>query len=429
MHHPHAFRVFLCCFIWHQHLCSMHPRHISITDYTYYLPDEKIARYPLAERDASKLLVYQKGEINAASFRHIANYIPEQALLVFNNSKVVAARLLFEKSSGGVIEVFALEPHETYADITTAMNCTASVLYKCLVGGASKWKAGMVLEKKVQTAEGIVAIYASMEERRTDSFIIRFSWQPASLPFAQVLHLMGHIPIPPYLQRQAEQTDQERYQTVYAKTNGSVAAPTAGLHFTPQVFDTLAAKNIQQTFVTLHVGAGTFKPVKAAQMEAHEMHAEFIDINLSLLKSLLQFETVIPVGTTSMRTLESLYWMGVKAKLHPEITVQHLQINQWEVYDELMQYNIPKEEALLALIKWMEEKNWTQLIVKTQIMIAPGYPFKICSGLVTNFHQPNSTLLLLVAALIGDDWKKMYEFALETDFRFLSYGDSSLILP
>lgn len=407
----------------------MHPQQISIADYTYHLPDEKIARYPLAERDASKLLVYRKGEISAQSFSRIAEHLPEQALLVFNDSKVVAARLLFEKSSGGVIEIFALEPHETYADITTAMNSTGSVLYKCMVGGASKWKEGIVLEKMVETAEGVVTIQATMEERRSDAFIIRFSWQPESLPFAQVLNCMGQIPIPPYLHRPAEPSDSERYQTWYAKTDGSVAAPTAGLHFTPKVFDTLAAKNVSQTYVTLHVGAGTFKPVKAAQMAAHEMHAEFIDINRSLLDELMRFENVIPVGTTSMRTLESLYWMGVKANLNPEMEVQHLQISQWEVYDDLKQHEVTKQEALQALRDWMVKRQWRQLIIKTQIIIAPGYHFKICSGLVTNFHQPNSTLLLLVAALVGKDWRNIYEYALREEFRFLSYGDSSLLLP
>jgi S-adenosylmethionine:tRNA ribosyltransferase-isomerase len=407
----------------------MHPRQLSIADYTYHLPDEKIARYPLEKRDASKLLVYQHGQISAKQFCNISEYLPEQSLLVFNNSKVVAARLLFEKASGGIIEIFALEPHESYADITTAMNRNGNVLYKCLVGGASKWKAGIVLEKKLDTLGGQVTIQASMVERRSDCFIIHFSWQPEALAFAQVLHLLGQIPIPPYLQRQAELSDSERYQTLYAKTDGSVAAPTAGLHFTPAVFESLEVKNISCAYVTLHVGAGTFKPVKSAQMNEHEMHAEFIDIHVDLLDQISKIDTIIPVGTTSMRTLESLYWMGVKVSLNQGIGLQELQIKQWEVYDDLMDHNISKQEALKALKKWMGDRNWAQLIVKTQIMIAPGYRFKICSGLVTNFHQPNSTLLLLVAALVGNDWKKIYDFALQSDFRFLSYGDSCLLLP
>jgi len=287
----------------------------------------------------------------------------------------------------------------------------------------------MVLEKKVDTLDGQVTIQAAMVERRSDAFIIRFSWRPEALPFAQVLHLLGQIPIPPYLQRQAERSDSERYQTLYAKTDGSVAAPTAGLHFTPAVFDSLVARNISKAFVTLHVGAGTFKPVKAPQMEEHEMHAEFIDINVELIDQLIQYAKIIPVGTTSLRTLESLYWMGVKALLHPNITVHAMQIKQWEVYDDLLHHDFTKHEALKALKKWMREMQLAQLIVKTQIMIAPGYRFKICSGLVTNFHQPNSTLLLLVAALVGNDWKKIYAFALQSDFRFLSYGDSCLLLP
>ncbi|HSC53456.1 MAG TPA: S-adenosylmethionine:tRNA ribosyltransferase-isomerase [Phnomibacter sp.] len=407
----------------------MHPRQISIADYTYELPDEKIARYPLEQRDASKLLVYQQGEISTRAFRDVAEFLPQPSLLVFNNSKVVAARLLFEKASGGLIEVFALEPHEQYPDITTAMLCQQTVDYKCLVGGASKWKAGLVLQKNLETADGIISISASMLERRSDCFVIRFEWQPASLSFAQVLTVFGQIPIPPYLQRQPEQSDIERYQTLYALNDGSVAAPTAGLHFSPAVFESLAAKQIQKTYVTLHVGAGTFKPVKAAQMQEHEMHAEFLEVDIECIDRLLEFEQIIPVGTTSMRTIESLYWMGVKASLDPDISAEDLQIHQWTVYDELLHHCISKADALKALRNWILNKGNGQLMVKTQIMIAPGYPFKICRGLVTNFHQPNSTLLLLVAAFVGSDWRKIYQYALASDFRFLSYGDSCLLLP
>jgi S-adenosylmethionine:tRNA ribosyltransferase-isomerase len=408
----------------------MHPKDISISDYTYDLPDQRIARYPLEERDASKLLLCKKGHISETRFRQLADFVPAQSLLVFNNSKVVEARLLFEKATGGIIEIFALEPHEQYADITTAMNVTGSIQYKCMVGGASKWKHGMVLQKQSHISDGrVITVSASIAEKRSDCFVIRFEWQPASLAFAQILHVLGEIPIPPYLQRQAEASDQTRYQTIYAKNDGSVAAPTAGLHFTQPVFEALQQKQIDRAFTTLHVGAGTFKPVKASTMAGHEMHAEFMEIDTALLRQLLQYSSVIPVGTTSMRTLESIYWMGVKAWHNQAIALTDLEIKQWEVYDELADKTVERNEALQALLHWMEHRNMGQLIVKTSIIIAPGYTFRICDGLITNFHQPNSTLLLLVAALIGPDWKAVYAYALENDFRFLSYGDSSLLLP
>ncbi len=407
----------------------MHPRHLSINDYYYELPEERIASYPLAVRDESKLLVCQSGHISEAVFHDIANLLPANALLVFNNSKVVEARILFTKSTGGVIEVFALEPHEQYADITVAMNTTGSILYKCLVGGAGKWKHGMVLEKTA-LEDGVEAkLSASIVERRHDCFVIELKWHPTDLPFAQVLHMMGQIPIPPYLHREAEQTDALTYQTVYAIEEGSVAAPTAGLHFTPRVFDALKQAGIETSFVTLHVGAGTFMPVKAANMAGHEMHAEFIDVDVDFLQQLLDKDCVIPVGTTSMRTIESLFWMGVKALMNPGISLSEMEIHQWEVYDRLLDTEVSKKDALKALMEWMQSRGKKRLIVKTQILIAPGYPFKICRGLVTNFHQPKSTLLLLVAALVGNVWRRIYEYAMENDFRFLSYGDSSLLLP
>ena len=407
----------------------MHPRNISIADFTYHLPDHRIARYPLEHRDASKLLLYKQGYISHTSFDCLPQHLPTDAMLVFNNSKVIEARLLFEKSSGGVIEIFTLEPHEQYADITTAMNATGSILYKCMVGGASKWKPGMVLQKETIVNGDPWRVEARLQERRTDCFIVDLQWWPQNLPFASVVHLLGQMPIPPYLQRKADETDSKRYQTVYAREHGSVAAPTAGLHFTTAVLQALSDAGITQSFVTLHVGAGTFKPVKSATMEGHEMHAEFLDVDDSFLQQLLLHQRVIPVGTTSMRTLESLYWMGVKAWLNPGINLTELQVTQWEVYDSLAAHDVPVDEALRHLLRWMEQAGRKRLIVKTQIMIAPGYSFKICKGLVTNFHQPNSTLLLLVAALIGPSWEQVYTYALDNDFRFLSYGDSSLLLP
>ncbi|HEY6504906.1 MAG TPA: S-adenosylmethionine:tRNA ribosyltransferase-isomerase [Chitinophagaceae bacterium] len=404
----------------------MHPKNISIKDYTYQLPEEKIARYPLAERDASKLLIWQQGNITEDLYRNIDQYLPEKSLLIFNNTKVVEARLLFQKPTGGVIEIFCLEPHENYTDITTAMLQQEKVLWKCLVGGASKWKRGQVLEKKIIVAEKNILLHATYIEKRTGHFIIELSWIPGNLSFAELLHHAGAIPLPPYIKREAETTDAERYQTIYAHHDGSVAAPTAGLHFTEPIFENLEKKNIQTDFLILHVGAGTFKPVKSETMEEHEMHAEFIDVSARTIENILANleNSIIAVGTTSLRTIESLYWLGVKYAAGNWQAAK--EITQWEIYDALPQ-NIPAAEALQSLLLWMKENNSERLITKTQIIIAPGYKPRIVKGLITNFHQPGSTLLLLVAALIGDDWKKVYEYALQNEFRFLSYGDGCLL--
>lgn len=404
-----------------------HPKDISIQDYTYQLPDERIAKYPLAERDASKLLVYKNGVISHTGFKDIASYLPAGSLAVFNNSKVVEARLLFQKATGGIIEIFALEPHEQYADITTAMNAEGSVLYKCLVGGAGKWKRGMILTKAVSYNGLPIQLSAAIVDRRPDCFIIELSWQPANIAFASILHAAGQIPIPPYLHRDADSSDLERYQTVYATENGSVAAPTAGLHFTDDILHALAAKNIRAEYVTLHVGAGTFMPVKAATMHGHPMHAEFIDVSAATIKALLAHKNIIAVGTTSTRTLESLYWMGLKTMLNKNISLQELAITQWDVYDNLQHHEADKNMALRSLLAWMETHQLQRIIVKTQILIAEGYTFKMVNQLITNFHQPQSTLLLLVSAFTGGDWRKIYDYAIAHDFRFLSYGDSSLL--
>jgi S-adenosylmethionine:tRNA ribosyltransferase-isomerase len=409
------------------------PRNISINDYTYSLPEERIAKYPLAERDASKLLVYKDRKIEEDIYRNIADHIPSNSLLIFNNTKVVEARLLFQKATGGVIEIFCLEPHEQYPDITTAMLQKEKVLWQCLVGGASKWKTGQVLEKKIVLNENEIILQASYLEKRTDHFIIELSWTPINLSFAEVLHLTGAIPLPPYIKRTAEIADTERYQTVYAAHDGSVAAPTAGLHFTETIFTQLKEKNIQKDFVTLHVGAGTFKPVKSETMQEHEMHAEWIDVSKSAIENILRNldNNIIAVGTTSLRTIESLYWLGLKQSGigSPKSGVAFegsLDLLQWEAY-ELNENNIPAKEALQSLLNWMETNKLNRLVAKTQILIAPGYKFKIIKGLVTNFHQPQSTLLLLVAALIGKDWKNIYDHAMQNDFRFLSYGDGCLL--
>ncbi len=404
----------------------MHPKNIFIKDYRYDLPEEKIANYPLAERDASKLLIYENGKITNDLYRNIDAHLPDDSILIFNNTKVVEARLLFQKSTGGVVEIFCLEPHEQYADITSAMSQQGNVLWKCLVGGASKWKRGQVLEKKIDESGSEIMLHAIYKEKRTDHFIIELSWSPGNITFAKLLHYAGAVPLPPYIKREAEVSDAERYQTIYANHDGSVAAPTAGFHFTKNIFEKLQKKNIQTDFVTLHVGAGTFKPVKTETIGEHEMHAEFIDVSTAAIKNILDNlnNHVVTVGTTSLRTIESLYWLGVKLMAGDNLPA--IEISQWEVYDELRQ-DISPAVALATLLEWMEKNNMERLITKTQIIIAPGYKTKIAKGLITNFHQPNSTLLLLVAALIGNDWKKVYDYALKNEFRFLSYGDGSLL--
>jgi len=400
------------------------PRTLRIKDFTYSLPEGRIAKYPLAERDASKLLIYKDGNILEDTYKNIADHIPSNSLLVLNDTKVVEARLLFQKPTGGVIEIFCLEPHQQYPDITTAMLQHEKVLWHCLIGGASKWKHGQTLEKKIIHNSKELVLQAQYIEKLTDSFIVELFWNDRSLSFAEVLHLFGAIPLPPYIKREVEQSDSERYQTVYAHYEGSVAAPTAGLHFTERVFEKLKEKKIEKDFATLHVGAGTFKPVKSETMQEHEMHAEYFTVSKALIQNLINHldKNIVAVGTTSLRTLESLYWLGlsmVNGEWSNEIT-------QWEVYDH-NEKNISAKDALNNLIKQMDDKGMGNLTARTQIIIAPGYQFKIVNGLVTNFHQPQSTLLLLVSAFIGEDWRKIYQYALKNNFRFLSYGDGSLL--
>jgi S-adenosylmethionine:tRNA ribosyltransferase-isomerase len=411
------------------------PKNLQINDFDYPLPDKKIAKHPLNERDKSKLLIYDKGSIKEDIFLNIADHLPEDSLIIFNDTKVVEARLLFKKSSGTTIEIFCLEPADVYADITTAMLQHTKVLWKCLIGNAKNWKEEL-LEKIVQHDGRSIVLAAKKINRQEDYFIIEFLWNDDALSFAEILHLAGVIPLPPYLHRNAEDDDAVRYQTVYAKTNGSVAAPTAGLHFTDEVFQKLSAKNITKAFVTLHVGAGTFRPVKTETIEAHEMHSEFFEVSIELIQQLLNKEEkkIIVVGTTSLRTIESLYWMGVKlseqlaVSSEQKIAVEDISIYQWDAY-ELNDTNLTVKESLEALLHWMKENHQTKLIAKTQILIAPPYRLKIADALITNFHQPKSTLLLLVAAIIGNTWKQVYTYALENNFRFLSYGDGCLFFP
>lgn len=405
------------------------PKKISILDYTYDLPADRIALHPLAERDASKLLVYKNGAISEDVYKNIADHLPGDSFLVFNNTKVIKARIRFQKSSGGIIEIFLLEPFQ--ADYTSTLSATKKTTWKCLIGGVSKWK-----ESVLSLGFGVVGLPAGQAgfdlkavllEKLSDAYVVEFNWN-ADISFAEVLEQAGDIPLPPYIKRKTEEDDTNRYQTIYAADEGSVAAPTAGLHFTKEIFDSLAEKNIQTGFVTLHVGAGTFKPVKASTMQDHEMHAEWIDVSADMIKKLATEidKTIVAVGTTSLRTLESLYWMGIKAMLQP--TIPQLSINQWEVYEApLANSNISAKESLTALAIWLKANKQERLFTHSQILIAPGYQFKIVKAIVTNFHQPQSTLLLLVAAATGDDWKTLYKYALENDFRFLSYGDGSLL--
>jgi len=408
----------------------VHPENIFIKDYTYELTEERIAKYPLPQRDESKLLIYKNGKIEENNYYNLDKYIPSNSLLVFNNTKVVEARLIFQKSSGSVIELFCLEPAEEYPDITTAMMQKKKVLWKCLVGGAKKWKDESLIKmiKMIESDSKEVELVAKKIKKLTDDFLIELSWNDASLSFAEILHHTGSVPLPPYLHREAEETDKERYQTIYAKHEGSVAAPTAGLHFTERLFQKLEKKNIQRDFVTLHVGAGTFKPVKTETISEHEMHAEFFEVQKIFIENLLYHldKNIIVVGTTSLRTIESLYWLGVKTIFQAEISQHDLQLQQWEVYN-IDASDISTEQALQSLLQWINKNQTEVLVTKTQIIIVPGYELKIVNGLITNFHQPQSTLLLLVASIVGDYWKKIYSYALENNFRFLSYGDGSLI--
>lgn len=403
----------------------MHPRQLSITDFTYDLPADRIAHFPLEQRDASRLLIYKNGISGEDQYHNIATHLPANSLLVFNDTRVIEARLLFQKPTGGVIEIFCLEPGDQYRDINSAIQQSQRVVWKCMVGGASKWKQGQVLQRTLNgSADSILeAVYL---DKKPGYFLIGLSWTPAHLSFAELLHQAGAIPLPPYIKRKPEATDAERYQTVYARQEGSVAAPTAGLHFTPDVFQQLRKKEIECAYLTLHVGAGTFQPVKAAQMADHDMHAEFIDITRQLLQQLIdkKDDPVVAVGTTSLRTLESLYWLGANWKLRQVSPERGL--TQWEVYDNA-EPALTTAEALTALLEWMQQKGTDRLITKTRILIAPGYKPRVISGLITNFHQPQSTLLLLVATLAGNGWRDLYDYALEKGFRFLSYGDGCLI--
>ncbi|WP_278629566.1 S-adenosylmethionine:tRNA ribosyltransferase-isomerase [Parabacteroides goldsteinii] len=398
---------------------------ISIEDYNYSLPDERIAKFPLPKRDESKLLLYRDGKVSESVFKHITDYLPEGSLMVFNNTRVIQARLLFQRATGAQIEVFCLDPAAPH-DYELIFQQTEACNWICLIGNAKKWKEP-VLSREITVAGQTVRLSAEKVQSYGETHHVRFSWD-GGFSFAEVLDAAGELPIPPYLHRKTEESDLKTYQTVYSKIKGSVAAPTAGLHFTPEVLADLDAKGFGREELTLHVGAGTFKPVKSETIEGHEMHTEYISVRRSTIERVMQnFGKIIAVGTTSVRTLESLYYIGVTLATHPDATSEELVVRQWMPYEDANNRLTPTE-ALQNILDYLDKHQLNTLITATQIIIAPGYEFKIVKGIVTNFHQPKSTLLLLISAFVKGDWKNIYDYALGHDFRFLSYGDSSLLL-
>ncbi len=404
------------------------PSNIQIQEYDYPLESSRIAQYPLEKRDDSKLL-YFNGKIQENQFKNLSDFLPKDSLLVFNDTKVVQARLIFAKSTGARIEIFCLEPVEPTREIQDAFQQKSGVVWKCLIGNRKKWKNGQLEMPFEFNGEENILRAEKLKDEREYSYI-KLSWTPEDLDFATVLEETGKIPLPPYMDRKAEEDDKVRYQTIYARNEGSVAAPTAGLHFTDAVMQDLKAKSISSNYVTLHVGAGTFKPVSDEEVGKHIMHTEQILVKKELIESLINKEDqkLIAVGTTSIRTLESLYWLGVKMIKQPNL--EEYKISQWEAYelDEQMKELPSAEHSLETILKYLDRNNVEELRSETQILIGPGYEYKIIDGMITNFHQPKSTLLLLISAYLGDKWKEIYEYALTHDFRFLSYGDSCLFL-
>jgi S-adenosylmethionine:tRNA ribosyltransferase-isomerase len=397
------------------------PSNLSISDFNYPLPDERIAKYPLAERDQSKLLVYNNGSISEDVFRNLAANLDADSVIVTNNTKVIRARMEFFKDSGARVEVFCLEPHEP-AEYSTMFSQTGSCVWLCYVGNSKKWKSGP-LTKQIGNGEKSTTLSITRVGTDRDAQLIRFEWDNPNIAFGEIVDWAGQIPIPPYLNRKSEAIDDVRYQTIYSVEKGSVAAPTAGLHFTQAVFDSLQAKGIEHLNVTLHVGAGTFKPVQTETIGEHPMHIEHFVLSDEILKPLCDNKKkVVAVGTTTVRTLESMYWLGVKAKLGLE---KPLDLGQWEAYS--LPETVSVSDAFAALLDLLHQSGHQELTASTCIMIAPGYQYKVVNQLITNFHQPQSTLLLLVSALIGDNWHRVYDYALAHDFRFLSYGDSCLL--
>jgi len=406
---------------------GMKTKEIQIKDYSYALPDERIAKFPIAERDHSKLLIYNKGEVCEDVFYHLPEHLPQGALMVFNNTKVIQARLHFRKETGALIEIFLLEPAKP-ADYEQMFQTRDCCQWLCIIGNQKKWKEG-ALSRTLDINGQQMTITATRKGEAGTSQLIDFQWDGGA-SLAEVIDAIGELPIPPYLNRKAEESDKTTYQTVYSKIKGSVAAPTAGLHFTERVLADLDQHGIEREELTLHVGAGTFKPVKSATIGEHDMHTEYVAVRRHTIERLLAHNgEAIAVGTTSVRTLESLYYMGLKVLRNSDLKEEDLHVKQWEPYEEVSGEKPEVKEVLQALLDWMVRNDLTVLHSSTQIIIAPGYDYKIVRMLVTNFHQPQSTLLLLVSAFVKGDWRKIYDYALSHDFRFLSYGDSSLLIP
>ena len=407
---------------------------ILIEEYNYPLPDERIAKYPLAQRDQSKLLIYRNGQVSEDRFYRVGEYLPADSLLIYNNTRVIQARLEFHKQSedgtqGARVEIFCLEPLEPH-DYQLSLGSTDGCTWKCMIGNAKKWKTGALALPVVLPSGEEVRLLAEKGAQTGNTFAVNFSWEGASVSFAEILDAVGELPIPPYLNRKTEESDKTTYQTVYSRIKGSVAAPTAGLHFTDDVLDGLRQRGIQTAEVTLHVGAGTFQPVKVADANQHTMHTEIIAVPKTTIQTIIEnLGHIVAVGTTSMRTLESLYFLGVQ--LHDTLhstphTLHHtLSVAQFEPYE--MAHTLSTYEALQAIVEYLEQTGQDTLHAETQIMIKPGYVFHVVDQLITNFHQPKSTLLLLVSAFVGGDWHTIYDYALANDFRFLSYGDSSIL--
>lgn len=406
----------------------MDTKHIQIKDFNYNLPDERIAKFPLAKRDNSKLLLYRHGEVTEDVFHNIAQYLPKGALMVFNNTKVIQARLHFRKETGALIEVFLLEPYMP-ADYEQMFQTTGHCSWLCMIGNLKKWKEG-TLKRTFDVKGKEVTLVAERKEDVHKSYRVDFSWDASDVSWAELLDAVGELPIPPYLNRGTQESDKTTYQTVYSKIKGSVAAPTAGLHFTPEVLADIDRHGIDREELTLHVGAGTFKPVKSEEIQDHEMHTEYICVHRQTLEKLIRHEAkAIAVGTTSVRTLESLYYIGVKLEKTLDLSEEELHVCQWEPYENAVAKPITPIKAIENILAYLDKHGLSALHASTQIIIAPGYEYNIVKMLVTNFHQPQSTLLLLVSAFVHGDWRKIYDYALAHDFRFLSYGDSSLLIP
>lgn len=420
----------------------METKHIHISDYNYDLPDSRIAKFPVSPRDTSKLLIYRHGEISDDIFYNLPKYLPQKSLMVFNNTKVIQARMHFRKETGALIEVFLMEPAAP-TDYELMFQTRGECSWLCMVGNLKKWKEGSLM-RTFDVAGSTINFKATMRRDIIDAksggtnYWVDFAWDNPQVSFAEILDAVGELPIPPYLNRETQDSDKTTYQTVYSKIKGSVAAPTAGLHFTDKVLAAIDAAGVRREELTLHVGAGTFKPVKSEEIDGHTMHTEYVCVRRDTLQTLLDYDCcAIAVGTTSVRTLESLYYMGVKLEANPDAAEEDLHVCQWEPYEKAdgtpvggnLIDGITPQKAISNIIAWLDKNNLKTLHSSTQIIIAPGYEYKIVKVLVTNFHQPQSTLLLLVSAFLKGDWRNVYDYALSHDFRFLSYGDSSILIP